>query len=181
MLHITIFQSRCWYGTEIYSLQFFWLFKKEQKIFQFQFPFFILLIIVFLLLRRKVTRNQMESFTVIDKNTESLSLDLRPVGDAILKSKDTWHYLSFFFDKKHSFWYHIWYYTNKALSTIKSMKMLSNSTRGLSPMYKCLLYRTCILSIALYGFQLWYFKGAPLYQSLKKLKKKCKEEQPYES
>jgi len=49
--------------------------------------------------------------------------------------------------------------------------MLDNSTRDLSPIHKRLLYRTCILPIALYGFQLWYFKGASLYQPLKELKK----------
>jgi len=82
-----------------------------------------------------------------------------------------WQYLGFFFDKKLSFHQHIHYYANKALSTIKDMKMLGNSIRGLSPMHKQLLYRTCVFSITLYGFQLWYFKGAPLYQPLKKLKK----------
>jgi len=49
--------------------------------------------------------------------------------------------------------------------------MLGNSTRGLYPVYKHLLYRTCVLSIILYRFQPWYFKGAPAYYSLKKLKK----------
>ena len=62
-------------------------------------------------------------------------------------------------------------YANKALSTIKDMKMLGNLTRGTSSIHKHLLYRTCVLPITLYGFQLWYFKGALLYQSIKKLKK----------
>ena len=70
-----------------------------------------------------------------------------------------------------SSWHHIHYYANKALSTIKGMKMLSNLTGGLSSIPKHLLYRTCILPIALYGFQLWYFKGASLYQPIKELKK----------
>ena len=70
-----------------------------------------------------------------------------------------------------SSWHHIHYYANKALSTIKGMKMLSNLTGGLSSIPKHLLYRTCILPIALYGFQLWYFKEASLYQPIKELKK----------
>jgi len=41
------------------------------------------------------------------------------------------------------------------------MKMLGNFSRGLLPTQKCLLYRTCIIPIALYGFQLWFFKGTP--------------------
>ena len=49
--------------------------------------------------------------------------------------------------------------------------MLSNSTRGLSPVYKCLLYRTYVCSIMLYGFELWYFKEVLIYYPLKKLKK----------
>ena len=86
------------------------------------------------------------------KNTEPPLLDLKLVDDTILKPKYIWCYLYFFFDKKLSFWYHICYYTNKALSIIKDMKMLSNSIRELSPIHKCLLYKTCILFIALYGF-----------------------------
>ena len=49
--------------------------------------------------------------------------------------------------------------------------MLSNSTRELSSIHKHLLYRTYVLSITLYSFQLYYFKEAPLYQFLKELKK----------
>jgi len=49
--------------------------------------------------------------------------------------------------------------------------MLENSTRELSLTYKWLLYRIYVFPITLYGFQLWYFKGAFLYQPLKKLKK----------
>ena len=49
--------------------------------------------------------------------------------------------------------------------------MLENSLRGLSPNQKCLLYKECILSIALYGFQLWFFKGTPTVKNLTELKK----------
>ena len=34
-------------------------------------------------------------------------------------------------------------------------------------------------NIVLYGFRLWYFKGVPLYQPLKELKKKYREEWLY--
>jgi len=51
------------------------------------------------------------------------------------------------------------------------MKMLGNPARGLLPIQKRLLYRTCILPIVLYGFQLWFFKGAPVVKNLAKLKK----------
>jgi len=51
------------------------------------------------------------------------------------------------------------------------MKMLGNSSRGLLPMQKRLLYRTCIVPIALYGFQLWFFKGAPMIKNIMELNK----------
>ena len=59
----------------------------------------------------------------------------------------------------------------KYLSTLSAMKMLGNSSRGLLPIQKQLLYRTCILPIALYGFQLWFFKGAPIVKNITELKK----------
>jgi len=51
------------------------------------------------------------------------------------------------------------------------MKMLDNSTRGLLPSHKHLLYRICIMPITVYDFQSWYFKGVTLFHSLKELKK----------
>ena len=49
--------------------------------------------------------------------------------------------------------------------------MLSNSSWGLLPMQKRLLYRTCILPIVMYGFNLWFFKGAPIVKNINELKK----------
>jgi len=51
------------------------------------------------------------------------------------------------------------------------MKMLGNSSRGLLLTQKRLLYRTCIIPIALYGFQLWFFKRAPTIKNITELKK----------
>ena len=51
------------------------------------------------------------------------------------------------------------------------MKILGNSTRNLLPFHKLILYKTCILSITLYRFPLWYFKSALLFFSIKKLRK----------
>ena len=41
------------------------------------------------------------------------------------------------------------------------MGMLGNSTRGLLPLQKHLLYRSCVVPIATYSFRLWFFAGAP--------------------
>jgi len=39
--------------------------------------------------------------------------------------------------------------------------MLGNSSRGLLPLQKCFLYRSCVVPIDTYGFRLWFFAGAP--------------------
>ena len=51
------------------------------------------------------------------------------------------------------------------------MKIIGNSTRGLIPQQKHLLYRSCALSITLYGFQLWFYSKAPLSYPLNSLGK----------
>ena len=53
-------------------------------------------------------------------------LDLSPLGGPILQLKDSWRYLGFIFDRKLTFHKHIDYYTNKAISTVKCMKLLGN-------------------------------------------------------
>lgn len=98
-------------------------------------------------------------------------LDLSTLGGPILHPKKTWKYLGFIFDKKLSFCQHINFYANKAISTVKYMKILSNLVHKLIPNQKWLLYRSCVLSIALYGFQLWFYNRAPLSYSLKILRK----------
>ena len=54
---------------------------------------------------------------------------------------------------------------------VKCMKLLGNSSHGISPLQKRQLYRYCILPIALYGFQLWFYNKAPLLYHMKLLKK----------
>jgi len=51
------------------------------------------------------------------------------------------------------------------------MKIIGNSIQGINPFQKQLLYRSCILLIALYGFQLWYYKRALIAYHLKILGK----------
>ena len=60
---------------------------------------------------------------------------------------------------------------NKAIFTIKCIKILDNSLKGLISLQKRYLYICCILPIALYGFQLWYYNKAPLDYSLRILRK----------
>jgi len=53
-------------------------------------------------------------------------LDLSSLGGLSLCPKDTWKYLDFFFDRKLTFHQHIDYYSNKAISMVKCMKLLGN-------------------------------------------------------
>jgi len=80
--------------------------------------------------------------------------DLSSIGGLILCPKNLWKYLGFIFDRKLTFHQHIDFYSNKAISTVKCMRLLGNSLQGINPTQKRLLYRCCILPIALYGFQL---------------------------
>ena len=81
-------------------------------------------------------------------------LNLTPIGSPSLLPKETWKYLGFIFDCKLIFRSHLDFYSNKAISTIKCMKLLGNSTRDINPLQKRRLYRCCALSIVLYRFQL---------------------------
>ena len=83
-------------------------------------------------------------------------LDLWFLGGLIIYSKDIQQYLGFIFDKKLTFHQYIHYYAHKALSMIKGMKIIGNSSRGLFFIHKRLLYKICVFSIMLYGSQLWY-------------------------
>ena len=109
------------------------------------------------------------------RHPPNLSIDLTTVGGPIINPKPIWRYLGFFFNRKLNFHHHTHFYATKCLSTLSAMKMLSNSSRGLLPIQKQLLYRTCILPIAMYGFNLWFFKGVLIVKNINKLKKmQCK-------
>ena len=101
-------------------------------------------------------------FSRFTTNFNSFPLDIGPLGRP---------YLGFIFDKKLTFHQHVHFYFSKALSTVKDMKILGNLLRELLHLQKWLLYQTCIMPIALYGFQLWYFKEAPTFYLLKELRK----------
>ena len=98
-------------------------------------------------------------------------LNLSLLGGPILRPKDTWKYLGFIFDRKLTFHKHINYYANKVISIVKCMKLLGNLSWGINPLQKHLLYRCCVLPIAFYGFQLWYYNKAPLSYHMKILNK----------
>ncbi|CAA7263217.1 unnamed protein product [Cyclocybe aegerita] len=51
------------------------------------------------------------------------------------------------------------------------MHMLGNSTRGLSPKQCRLLYWSCVVPIATYGYRLWYFDGTRNKGAMNQLKR----------
>ena len=62
----------------------------------------------------------------------SSPLDILPIRGPTLYSKDTWKYLGFIFDYKLMFHQHINHYSNKAISMVKCMKLLGNSSQGIN-------------------------------------------------
>jgi len=98
-------------------------------------------------------------------------LDLSCLGGFVLCPKDIWYYLGFILYRKLLFRQHVKFYLNKALLTVKCMKMLGNSMCSLLLHQKHLLYRTCILLITLYAFLLWYYYKTLLPYSFKELRK----------
>ena len=81
-------------------------------------------------------------------------LNLSLLDGPTLTPKNSWKYLGFIFNRKLTFYQHIDFYSNRALLLVKCMKLLGNSLHGIISLQKHLLYRCCILSITLYGFQL---------------------------
>jgi len=80
------------------------------------------------------------------------SINLSSIGGSVISPKPILCYLEFYFDHKLNFHYHMHFYATKCLSTLNAIKMLENSSCGLFPIQKRLLYRMCVLSIVLYGF-----------------------------
>ena len=94
------------------------------------------------------------------------SLNLSSLGGPVLLPKETWRYLGFIFDCKLTFRSYIDFYANKVISTIKCMKLLGNSLRGINMLQKRRLYRCCTLPIVLYSFLLWYYNKVLTYYHL---------------
>ena len=92
-------------------------------------------------------------------------------GSTPLIPKKIWKYLGFFFDRKLLFKEHTMRYARKAFLATGTMLALGNSVRGLKPKHKRLLYRSCVMPIALYGIRLWHYNGARFKGTMKELTK----------
>ena len=123
---------------------------------QILFVVIVLYLIFWIILNLLLNRGKLK-FSIF---LELKGLDLSILRGPILHPKEMWRYLRFIFNRKLFFHQHISFYMNKAISIIKSMKMLGNSSRGLISTQKHLLYKMHILSITLYNFLLQYYNNA---------------------
>ena len=114
------------------------------------FPFYLISLNLLL----SIKKTKVFYFSRLHSIFDPSPLDLNILRAPILYPKDTWYYLKFIFNRKLLFWWYIKFDLNKAFLTIKYMKILSNFMCELFSYQKCLLYRTCVLPIALYGFSL---------------------------
>ena len=88
----------------------------------------------------------------------------------VIKAKDQWRYLGFYFDPYLKFDIHVKLYVNKAFSTIRACQMLGNSCGGLRPKQCAQVYRSAVLPILSYGLVLWYTKwGRGVQNKLKRM------------
>ena len=89
-------------------------------------------------------------------------LDLSSLEGPIFSPKNLWKYLGFIFDRKLIFHQHINFYSNRVISLVKYMKLLGNSSHSISPLQKRLLYKCCILPIALYSLPIMVLQPCPI-------------------
>jgi len=61
------------------------------------------------------------------------SINLSLVGGPVISPKSIWQYLDFYFDCRLNFNYYTHFYATKYLSTLSTMKILENFSRGLLP------------------------------------------------
>ncbi|KAF8625061.1 hypothetical protein AX14_011674, partial [Amanita brunnescens Koide BX004] len=89
-----------------------------------------------------------------------------------IKAKGTIRYLGFFFDSELSWNAHVTFYFNRAFSTIRALRMLGSSIRGLGTLQKRHAYQACALPVLTYGLPLWFAEdGAGVKSRLVKINK----------
>ena len=91
---------------------------------------------------------------------------------ATIKPKEMIRYLGFFFDSKLNWNAHVTFYFNRAFSTIRALRMLGSSIRGLGTLQKRRAYQACTLPVLTYGLPLWFAEdGAGVRSWLNKINK----------
>ncbi|KAF8683034.1 hypothetical protein AX14_004368 [Amanita brunnescens Koide BX004] len=91
---------------------------------------------------------------------------------ATIKPKGLVRYLGFFFDSELNWNTHVSFYFNRAFSTIRALRMLGSSIRGLGTLQKRHAYQACALPVLTYGLPLWFAEdGAGVKSRLSKINK----------
>jgi len=75
----------------------------------------------------KYSKTEVFYFTRLQGSFNLPLLNISSIRGPILCPKNTWRYLGFIFDRKLLFYQHIDFFSNKAISTVKCMKILGNS------------------------------------------------------
>ena len=89
-----------------------------------------------------------------------------------IKLKNLIRYLGFFFDSELNWNAHTTFYFNRAFSTIRALRMLGSSIRGLGTLQKRHTYQACALPVLTYGLPLWFAEnGAGVKSWLSKINK----------
>ena len=73
-----------------------------------------------------------------------------------VKTTNKLRYLGFFLDTRLTWLYHVEVMCNRARATIKALRLLRNSVRGLNHAKWRLTYNAVCLPVLMYGCQLWY-------------------------
>jgi hypothetical protein len=88
------------------------------------------------------------------------SITIRHVGgernNTTIKPKPCIRYLGFYFDSELSWNAHVTFYLNRAFSTIRALRMLGSSIRGLGTLQKRHSYQACVIPVLTYRLPLWY-------------------------
>ena len=89
-----------------------------------------------------------------------------------IKPKPCIRYLGFYFDSELNWNAHITFYLNRAFSTIRALRMLGSSIRGLGTLQKRHSYQACVIPVLTYGLPLWFaHDGVGVKKSLLRINK----------
>ena len=89
-----------------------------------------------------------------------------------VQPKNLIRYLGFFFDSELNWNAHVSFYFNRAFSTIRALRMLGSSIRGLGTLQKQHAYQACVLPVLSYGLPLWFAEdGVGVRSRLSKINK----------
>ena len=114
-------------------------------------------------------KTELIHFPGYDKNKRTRQLTSLPIqpgvrvrfavdgrDDIIIKPKPCIQYLGFYFDSELTWNAHVTFYFNRAFSTIRALRMLGSSIRGLGTLQKRHSYQACVIPVLTYGLPLWF-------------------------